>query len=118
MFFGFSGFNIMFTLVFILVMGTFVFVLVKGLSQWNKNNHSPVLTVQAIIVSKRAAYHHNAGEHAMGQVGITTRTIPPAIMSPSRLTAATGWSCGFPTASLATWWSRIPGGSPSRVPAS
>lgn len=66
MFFGFSGFNFMFTLIFILVIGTFVFVLVKGLSQWNKNNHSPVLTVRATIVAKRAAYHHNAGEHAMG----------------------------------------------------
>ena len=50
--FGFSdfstGFNIMgvfVTLMFVVVFGLFIVVAVKGISQWNKNNHSPRLTV-------------------------------------------------------------------------
>ena len=50
---GFGMFNIMFTIVFVLVTGTFVVILVKGISEWNKNNHSPRLTVPATVVTKR-----------------------------------------------------------------
>ena len=50
---GFGMFNIMFTIVFLLVTGTFVVILVKGISEWNKNNHSPRLTVPATIIAKR-----------------------------------------------------------------
>ena len=38
---GFTIFQIMFTLVFVLVIGMFIVIAVKGISQWNKNNHSP-----------------------------------------------------------------------------
>lgn len=65
--FGFAGFGlfgIMFTLVFTLVIGTFVVIAVKGISQWNKNNHSPKLTVPATVVSKRTnvSRHSGAGD--------------------------------------------------------
>ena len=60
---GFGGFNsfdatfkmmtifsmLMFGLVFVVI----IFTLFKGLSQWNKNNKSPQLSVSAIVVSKR-----------------------------------------------------------------
>ena len=60
---GFSVFRIMFTLVFVLVIGVFVVVLVQGIRQWNKNNHSPRLTVPATVVSKRTnvTHHHHGG---------------------------------------------------------
>lgn len=60
---GFGIFGIMFTIVFILVIGTFIVVAVKGIGQWNKNNHSPRLTVPATIVAKRAnvSHHHHGG---------------------------------------------------------
>ena len=67
--FGFPGFGasftifgIMFTLVFILVFGMFIVVAVRGISQWNKNNHSPKLTVPATIVAKRT----NVSRHRHG----------------------------------------------------
>ena len=72
--FGFSGFDagfrlfgIMFTLVFILVFGMFIVIAVKGISQWNKNNHSPRLTVPATIVAKRTnvSHHHHHGGTGM-----------------------------------------------------
>lgn len=61
---GFDLFGVMFTLVFVLVIGMFVVTAVKGISQWNKNNHSPRLTVPATIVAKRtnvSRHHHNNG---------------------------------------------------------
>lgn len=60
---GFDMFSIMFTIVFILVIGTFIVTAVKGIGQWNKNNHSPRLTVPATVVSKRTnvTRHHHGG---------------------------------------------------------
>ena len=43
MFFGMFG--LLFTLVFVTVIGIFIVTLVKGLNEWNKNNHAPRLTV-------------------------------------------------------------------------
>lgn len=73
--FGFSGFGtgfvifqIMFTLVFVIVIGMFIVIAVKGIGQWNKNNHSPRLTVPATIVAKRtnvSHHHHNHGGTGM-----------------------------------------------------
>ena len=65
---GFGMFSVMFTVVFILVIGLFVVNIVKGLSQWNKNNHSPELLVAATVVTKRTNvsnhnHHHDNNVH-------------------------------------------------------
>lgn len=64
---GFDLFGIMFTLIFVLVVGMFVVTAVRGIRQWSKNNNSPRLTVPATIVAKRTnvtRHHHNdAGGH-------------------------------------------------------
>ena len=59
-FFG-GGFDIMFSLMFVLVFGMIAFTMIKGISQWNKNNHSPRLTVDATVVAKRqnVSHHHH-----------------------------------------------------------
>jgi len=59
--FGFGMFGVMFTLMFILVFGMFVFIIFRGIIQWNKNNNSPRLTVSATVVSKRTniSHHHH-----------------------------------------------------------
>lgn len=61
--FGFVLFRIMFILAFVLVIGMFLVFAVKGIAQWNQNNHSPRLTVPATIVAKRAnvTRHHHGG---------------------------------------------------------
>ena len=51
--FGFAAFEVMFTIVFVIVIGTFVVTAVRGIGQWNKNNNSPRLTVPATVVAKR-----------------------------------------------------------------
>ena len=68
----FSGFDsIMFKLIpvivfigFIFVFGTIIVRSIQGAKQWKRNNDSPVLTVDATVVTKRTEvrhYHHNAG---------------------------------------------------------
>lgn len=70
-----GGFEIMFGIVFMMVIAVFAVTLIKGLGQWNKNNNSPRLTVDATIVSKRTqvtSHHHaNAGD-ASGAHGFHT----------------------------------------------
>ena len=51
--FGFGMFQIMFFIVFSLAISTVFISLIKGVKEWNKNNHSPRLTVPATVVTKR-----------------------------------------------------------------
>ena len=50
---GIGMFNIMFVLVFGIVIVMFIVTAVKGIGTWHKNNNSPRLTVEATVVSKR-----------------------------------------------------------------
>ncbi|MET0017899.1 DUF2500 family protein [Oscillibacter sp.] len=81
--FGIGGldglmFNIMpifIGIMFIVVIGIFITRAVKGAQQWNKNNDSPVLTVDATVVSKRSDvshYHHNTGTNNMSYTSSST----------------------------------------------
>ena len=57
--FGFQMFQIMFFIVFGLILCTVIVTLIKGLKEWNNNNHSPRLTVPATVVAKRADVTHH-----------------------------------------------------------
>ena len=61
-------FPIFFILIFTIVIGTFIVTAVRGISQWNKNNNSPKLTVPAKVVSKRSDMsvhrHHHSNGHS------------------------------------------------------
>ena len=70
--FGFNLFGILFSLMFLLVFGIFLVTIINGLKQWNKNNHSPRLTVPATVVSKRTNVSHHHHHHDTGHVGHTT----------------------------------------------
>ena len=58
--FGFDGFSVLFTLMFVVIFGLFLVTIIRNLSNWNKNNHSPRLTVPATVVAKRTevSRHH------------------------------------------------------------
>ncbi len=64
---GFGLFNIMFYIIFFIVIGTFIITFAKGIKEWNHNNHSPRLTVPATVVAKRTNVsrhiHNGAGNH-------------------------------------------------------
>lgn len=86
-FFG-DGFEIMFGLVFLLVMGMFIVTFVKGISTWNKNNNSPRLTVDATVVAKRTNvdhHHHNNGAGGMHTTTSTTYYVTFQVESGDRM---------------------------------
>lgn len=59
-FFSSGGlFKLGFRIVFILVISTFIVVCVRGISQWSKNNRSPILMVGARVVSRRISVNHH-----------------------------------------------------------
>ena len=62
MFFGWFDaiFSFIFPILFLLFMGMFFFALISNLRTWNKNNHSPRLTVPATVVAKRTDVSHSA----------------------------------------------------------
>lgn len=70
-------FQMMFSIVFILIFGMMIVTVVKGIGEWNKNNQSPRLTVEATVVAKTTQVSHhqhpNAGD-ATGAHGYHTTT--------------------------------------------
>lgn len=91
--FGFmpGGFEIMFTIVFLLIVSTFVVMLVKGIGEWSSNNNSPRLTVNATVVAKRmnVSHHHHHhgsnGNHHMGSTSSTTYYVTFQVESGDRM---------------------------------
>lgn len=80
----FGGFDIMFSIVpvivmlgFIFVFGTIIVRLIQGGKQWKINNESPILTVDATVVTKRSDvqhYHNNVGTDNMHHSSSSTTT--------------------------------------------
>lgn len=70
-----SVFFILFFAVFAVIFVLFIVAAVRGISQWNKNNHSPRLTVPAAVVSKRTDVSTSTHHHGTGAgVGMHTHT--------------------------------------------
>ena len=86
---GFGMFNIMFFLIFGIVIVMFIVTAVKGISTWNKNNNSPRLTVEATVSSKRQnvdVHHHNTGDNnAMHTTTSTTYYVTFQVASGDRM---------------------------------
>ncbi len=74
LFFG-GGFQILFFLIFFLIIGVFLATMIRGIGQWHKNNQSPRLTVEATVVTKRtnvSRHHHHNGAGHMGHTSTST----------------------------------------------
>jgi hypothetical protein len=61
--FMFSAIPVIVGIGFVVIIGLIVIMAVRSGIQWDKNNHSPVLTVAARIVSKRTAVSHHHHHH-------------------------------------------------------
>lgn len=60
----FSIFFLLFIVAFVAILGMILVTFVRELSQRNRNNHSPRLTVEAAVVAKRQNIsHHHSGDH-------------------------------------------------------
>lgn len=70
-------FEMMFSIVFILIFGVMIVTVIKGIGEWSQNNQSPRLTVEAAVVAKTTQVSHhqhpNAGD-GTGAHGFHTTT--------------------------------------------
>lgn len=82
-----SIFFLLFIVAFVAILGMILVTFVRELSQRNRNNHSPRLTVEATVVAKRQSSPPTAAAMSC------TPPPPPGISPPSRWKAATAWSC-------------------------
>ncbi len=58
-------FPVLFLLFFLVFLGTFIYMIAGGLSRWHRNERSPVLTVEAQVVTRRTNVgYRGAGEEA------------------------------------------------------
>lgn len=61
-----GGSDAMVAIIFILVIVVFAVIIIKGIGEWNQNNHSLRQDVNAVVVSKRTEVsqhrHANAGD--------------------------------------------------------
>ena len=74
--FIFSVVPVFMMVMFILIFGIIIFTLIKAGAQWKNNNNSPVLIVNARIVSKRISvtnHMHNHGDN-MGMMHHSSST--------------------------------------------
>ncbi len=88
--FGFSTafgfFDIVFPLIFILVIGIFIVAAVRGIAQWNQNNHAPRLSVHALVVGKRTEVsHHHSGTDNMQMHSFTSYYVTFQVDSGDRM---------------------------------
>ncbi len=54
-----NGFEFMYILVFLIIVVSIISQIIRGVGQWNKNNQSPRLTVDATIITKRINVTYN-----------------------------------------------------------
>ena len=105
MFFGWFDaiFSFIFPILFLLFIGMFFFALISNLRTWNKNNHSPRLTVPATVVAKRTDVSHSSSANAgdmSGAHGYDTSTFTSSCCPESPVPASgaagqnsdSGWS--------------------------
>lgn len=84
--FTFGTFSIVFGIAFILIFSVIIFVIVKSIAQWNKNNNSPRLSTDATIVTKREDFsHYNSGDDMMSSSTNTTYYVTFQVPSGDRI---------------------------------
>lgn len=69
MMFAFGFMQIIVFAIFAFVIGVFIVTAVRGIGEWNRNNHSPRLTVPAKVVAKRTNVSRHHHHHGAGHVG-------------------------------------------------
>lgn len=86
--FLFDAIDMIFPIAFIAIIALILFTIGKAVAQWNANNHSPKLTVDATIVAKRTQtthYHDTATANASGMHTTTTYYVTFEVESRDRM---------------------------------
>ena len=64
-------FSILFPILFLVVLGMILYTIIGNISTWNKNNHSPRLTVPATVVAKRTEVSRHHTDNTMAHTFTT-----------------------------------------------
>lgn len=81
----FDIFGVFFVISFLLVLAIFVIAFLRMVVQWNENNHSPRLTVQASVVSKRTEISRHSGDRNYSASGFTSYYVTFQVDSGDRM---------------------------------
>lgn len=85
---GFGLFEVMFVIIFIIVVGVIIASAVRGIGTWNQNNHSPRLTVPAVVAAKRSDvsyYHHGDMDYGTHTTSSTSYYVTFQVESGDRM---------------------------------
>ena len=85
---GFSMFNILSFIVpifFIFIFGMIIFMVIRGIMQWNYNNHQPVLKVDAKVIAKRIHVSHHQQTNEAHSYSSTTYYVTFEVESGDRM---------------------------------
>ena len=108
-----SVFPILFGLVFCLVIGMFIYAIVTGVKEKRANDAAPVLTVEALVKTKRMDSYHTAptydGEGRMTSSG----THHTSYYATFEVESGDRWNCRSATTSMGSWPRGIGESSPS-----
>ena len=72
-------------IVFILVFGTIIYSIISSAKEWKKNNDSPVLSVDAVVVAKRTNVSHHHHHDNMQSSSSTTYYVTFEVDSGDRM---------------------------------
>lgn len=70
----FTFMDFIFPVFFVLVFGIILVTIIKQIGTWHKNNNSPRLTVEAVVVAKRTSVTHHNSTAANGAGTMSTST--------------------------------------------
>jgi hypothetical protein len=69
--FMFQAVPIFIGIIFVIVISLIIISIIKGVTQWNNNNHSPIVDVVARVVAKRTAIRGGGETRAYNDYYIT-----------------------------------------------
>ena len=80
-------FSVLFPILFLVVLGMMLYTFIGNIRTWNKNNHSPRLTVPAVVAAKRMNVSHHHTENTMMHT-VTTYYVTFQVESGDRMELA------------------------------
>ncbi|WP_438434535.1 DUF2500 domain-containing protein [Gorillibacterium sp. sgz500922] len=70
----FRGMPAFIVIIFVVIIGTILFAVIRGVGEWSRNNSMPVRTEHARLVSKRTNVSHSMDPDGTGPMTSSTST--------------------------------------------
>lgn len=70
----FEMMSVLFPIIFVVVLAIIILKMLMGVKEWHDNNQQPILTVDAIVATKRSHVSQSSHNHGNGHVHHHTST--------------------------------------------